>query len=540
MQPFYSLHNTRRIGRYWKNLIDAMLSLDDDNKYFFINFYGNIPAFRKIGRIHSPKFDRNIFFLDFYNEAKQYLAQDFNTRSSEFFKEKINGIFAEYNIELLFLGTAVDQYSVYSPDFLKTTDCKLVCIVHDLIPLIFKDKYLSGDNVNIYFNQLKIYTACDLLFAISDTTKNDAINLLGIEKESIKTIYAGIDTRFKKKTYSIDYIEAIKEKYGIKSDYIFSNLADDERNNIEGVVKAFCSLPENLATKYQLVITCSVCKEVEAKYLKYVKESGLDGQLIFTNFISDDELVCLLNNATIASFMSLYEGFGFPIVEAWACGIPVVTSNNSSCGEIALDAAITADPYDITSIRTALCKALTNKNSKKLIENGFVQLEKYNWLHIAENVLKYLKDTISLPKKNIKISSMLDLMIENMALKEKLLKGYEQNNETKIQSKFAENRNQLVVYGIGKIGKQILNTGDYKKIGDTITVICDNAFEGNEYLNVPVIKHNECVEKYPFATYLVTPQRGYITIISDLVKSGIPTKNIVFWDNSRRRFEIGC
>lgn len=192
---------------------------------------------------------------------------------------------------------------------------------------------------------------------------------------------------FKKITYCQSAVKAVLDKFFIQKEYLLCVGADDFRKNLDGLAHAFLRLPECLADQYQLVIACSVSQQTQDRILTLAKKYKRSKAVVFTGYIDDDEMLCLLNHAKLAVFPSMYEGFGLPVVEAFQCEVPVLTSNNSSLGEIAKDAAVTVDPFSVTSIKEGIVYALTKADLNQMIQKGIKECQKYRWDHVSDRIL---------------------------------------------------------------------------------------------------------------------------------------------------------
>jgi glycosyltransferase involved in cell wall biosynthesis len=126
---------------------------------------------------------------------------------------------------------------------------------------------------------------------------------------------------------------------------------------------------------------------------KQMRGRGLDGQVQFPGYVAEEDKAALLSGATAFMFPSLHEGFGLPVLEAQACGCPVITSNTSSLPEVAGDAALLVAPQDATAIAVAMERiALTPKLREALVERGLANARRFSWKFCAESVLKVIDD----------------------------------------------------------------------------------------------------------------------------------------------------
>lgn len=201
------------------------------------------------------------------------------------------------------------------------------------------------------------------ILADSQSTKNDLMEIYHLPAARITVIYPGISPDYQPQ--SKKEIERVKIKYHLPEKFIFSLGTQEPRKNLAKLVEATrdLELPLILAGKY-----------------------GWGEQTRSIGFIEDADLPAVYSAATVFAYPSLYEGFGFPVLEAMACGTPVVTSNVSSLPEVAGEAAILVDPASVDSIKAGIIKAL--KNREKLITAGFLQAKQFTWEKTAKQTLE--------------------------------------------------------------------------------------------------------------------------------------------------------
>jgi len=448
VQPLYSTHNTRGIGKYTFYLLRNIFSLDKKNNYYIINHYGETSA---KDRLDGGK---NVTELNFYSGSKQFLVEDATPESRLYFKRITKKIIEEYNIDIFHITAVVDQFDVYESSFFKKT--KLISTIYDLIPLIFAEHYLAGGTYpRKYCKCLEQYLFSDMIFSDSESAKEDANFYLKADKNRIKTIYSGVDEGFDKINYSIETIKKINKKFAIVSPYLICVGADDFRKNLHRLVEAFGLLPKNVLDNYQLVIVCSMRDEMKNQLKNLASTYNCRERVVITGYINDEEMLCLLNNAHLAVFPSMYEGFGLPIVEAWKCEIPVLTSNNSSLGEIAEDAAITVNPFDKESITKGLLYALTEADLNNLIQKGTEKLKKYSWVAVAQSVLQSYEFLLEKSKMTVPLYEIVykKQNLESQCLKYVLL---EQTFYMRFVSYLKSNRVTLPVYKVLYNIKQLI------------------------------------------------------------------------------------
>lgn len=374
------MSKNRGIGNYALGQFKTMIEKDTSNNYFLLNFYEDI------------RFKDYLSRSDNFEEYYYYCGQDNFLLRNPDYKQIIGDIIKkflkEHKIDVFYITSPFDGSNVlYEKKWFDGV--RVIATVYDIIPYIFKDKYLA-DRISYkwYMSCVDMLRWMDKLLVISNSVKEDLINYLNFSSDKIDVIYGAVNEKYRIIDISKNEKEKLFHKYGITSNYIMCTGGDDERKNIQGLIVAYSAMPRELIDKYQLVIVCKLSPEAVSLYTNIIKDNNVVNRVILTNFVTDEELIQLYNLAYLMAFPSKYEGFGLPIVESWACGTPVLTSNNSSLGEIAGDAAILVDPFDIKDITRGLVTALTEVDLSKLMEKAKNRLVQFQWPVVAENVIK--------------------------------------------------------------------------------------------------------------------------------------------------------
>jgi glycosyltransferase involved in cell wall biosynthesis len=241
----------------------------------------------------------------------------------------------------------------------------------------------------------------DKIIAVSQSTRDDLVNLYGIKPEKIKVIYSGVGREFqsqKPKAKSQNHkskLKSIKIKYNLPEKFILYFGTIEPRKNLIGLIRAFELLNtkyERRNTKYKLVIA-GAKGWLYQDILKAAKESKYSQDIIFTGFIEEQDKPALYNLAELFVYPSFFEGFGFPPLEAMAGGVPTIVSHTSSLPEVVGDAAIMIDPYNIDELAWAIEMVLQDKDLRQRLERrGIEQARKFSWQRCAEETLEILKD----------------------------------------------------------------------------------------------------------------------------------------------------
>lgn len=249
-----------------------------------------------------------------------------------------------------------------------------VLTVHDIIPLEIREyfsysplPFLSILSYNLRLRS-SIFKASKII-TVSNYVKNELVKKLKVSPRKIVTIYSGAPKRVKSGTLPKDLVD---------QEYILNNGGIDIRKNLEKLIEAFAVI--NLKfPKLKLVITGENPRARAALNLQ-VKKLGLKKSVIFTGYVDDNNLGAIINSAKLICYPTLSEGFGFPVLEGFAAGVPVVTSKTSSIPEVADNAAILVDPEDVAEIIEAIGKVLENQKVRKdLVLMGKIQYNKFSW-----------------------------------------------------------------------------------------------------------------------------------------------------------------
>ncbi|MCA9627601.1 MAG: glycosyltransferase family 4 protein [Myxococcales bacterium] len=236
--------------------------------------------------------------------------------------------------------------------------CPRVVTAHDLIPLRYPDRYLDYRD-GWYPGRLRLdhrrYASADHVIAISETTANDLVTLLGISPKKISVVYNGVDLRlWTPEPEGQD--RSVRDRFAL-SDKVYALYvgAGDWRKNFDGMLSAVIRA-RRLAPELDLVLAwaAELDEGTRGRIAARLAEAGAPGAVQLLGYVSDAELGSLMRGAAAQLFVSRAEGFGYPVVEAMAAGCPVITSDLSSMAEVAADAAITVDPEDHAAIARAL------------------------------------------------------------------------------------------------------------------------------------------------------------------------------------------
>lgn len=271
-----------------------------------------------------------------------------------------------------------------SPDgFLSLgANCKQLPVIHDINFLHHpKDsKWLTAKYYNYYFPRYA--KKATRIATVSEYSKQDIVSNYKIDASKIDVVYNGINSFFK----PLDELakSITKKKFANGCDYFVYVGSLHPRKNIPSLIKAFSEFKKEKNTKVKLVLAGPNYWGMQDTY-KLIKESGIEGEVIFTNRLNNDDLAAVLGSAIAMTFVPYYEGFGIPLVEAMQAEVPIITSNVTSLPEIAGDAALLIDPLNANQLKEAMIKVWQDENLRTdLIQKGRIRKQQFSWEKSAD------------------------------------------------------------------------------------------------------------------------------------------------------------
>ncbi|PZU77972.1 MAG: group 1 glycosyl transferase [Rhizobium sp.] len=255
-------------------------------------------------------------------------------------------------------------------------------ILYDLIPLIHRDIYLRDATLaSWYENKLSYLREADLLLAISESSRQESIDYLGIDPRNTVNISTAAEEHFTPATIDAKTRSHLAHAYGIERPFVMYTGGIDFRKNIEGLIEAYSRIAKAVRRQHQLAIVCAVQEPERLRLLAFAAGLGLaEGELIMTGFIPEDDLIACYRSCKLFVFPSWHEGFGLPVLEAMKCGRAVIASDRSSLPEVVgLESAL-FDPFDLDALSDKIADLLTNdKERTKLERHSLIQAKKFDW-----------------------------------------------------------------------------------------------------------------------------------------------------------------
>lgn len=335
------------VSLYIKNLFNALLEIDKENDYVLLGY-----SLRKLGVLKET----------FGGKVK---TLPLPPTLMDFVWNKLHIVPVEWLIG------KIDVF--HSSDWTQPpTDAFKVTTIHDLVPLRFPN--ISHPKiVEVHKRRLEwVAKEVDRIIAVSEFTKQEIVELLGISQEKIRVIHEAPDPSVKPSSKS--QIDSVKKSYRIDGSYLLV-VGADPRKNVPVIIQAFKKFNEKL----KLVIVGRVWERLPD-----------NKDVIPVGHVPQEDLVALYSGAQALVYTSLYEGFGLPILDAMQVGCPVVTSKISSMPEVAGDAAVLVTPTDPNEIAKGIEKVLSNRHT--WVKRGLTRVKQFSWEKAARQTLEVYKE----------------------------------------------------------------------------------------------------------------------------------------------------
>lgn len=369
-----------------------MKILFDHQIYVNQKFGGISRYFNELAKMKSASLLVKQINPALFEVPKVVVKTDFFSRGIRFAKRKVgfgpvvisNAGFPKQAESILRAGDFdILHPTYYDTYFLEYTDKPFVLTVYDMIHEIYKE-YFNVSDITSYNKKLLCDKASHII-AISEKTKQDLIDIFGIAEEKITVILLASDFKLilSSKPNNLQklkkYILFVGNRAAYKNFYYpVMALAD--------ILKADSDI--------QLVCTGPAFSSDEVSFFSTL---GIREQVFHIYLENDNELAWVYENAHVFIFPSLYEGFGFPLLEAFATNCPVISSDGGSLPEIGGDAVLYFNPKDIVGIREVALKAIYDEDTRaKLIENGTSRLKEFNWQKCREQTVEVYKKVLNL------------------------------------------------------------------------------------------------------------------------------------------------
>lgn len=268
---------------------------------------------------------------------------------------------------------------------------KRVTVIHDLTPILFPDFHIWTSRITHKYLLPSILRNADLIITNSDHTTSDVTAYQPSAKSKTTRTYLGRNNQYKPTPQP-----SVGPKYGLNSDYILYLGTLEPRKNLEVLIHAYHSYRDaNPQAKPLLALAGKKGWKIQS-LLDKVNTSQYKEDIHLLGFIDQDDLTGLYSQAICTVYPSLYEGFGFPVLEAMACGVPVISSSSSSLPEVGGDAVLYFDPHDSSTLAKHLSDVTTDQYLRnRMIDQGLTQASKFDWTKTALETKNLLESLVS-------------------------------------------------------------------------------------------------------------------------------------------------
>jgi glycosyltransferase involved in cell wall biosynthesis len=358
------------IGRYTRNLIRALADLDSQNQYtlFLAGGWGGGDG---LGRWPSNFRMRSVALSDRWMHVLWQRLR--------------------LPVPIQVITGPLDLY--HSPDFVlpPTGRTPAILTVHDLSFLRVPQFFVVGFREYLEGAVSRAVKNARHILADSESTRRDLVELMDVSSERINVLYPGVESRFRP-IKDAELLSTIRARYALPERFILGLSTLQPRKNFDGLIKSFHRLLQTRRSKPEtenlhLVIGGAKGWMYE-DILALVKHLQLEGRVHFAGFVADQDLPTLYSLALAFAFPSWYEGFGLPVLEAMACGTPVVAADNSSLPEVVGQAGIMVGAGDTDALSDALGRLVCNDSLRsRLVAAGHEQASRFTWEVAAERLL---------------------------------------------------------------------------------------------------------------------------------------------------------
>jgi glycosyltransferase involved in cell wall biosynthesis len=260
----------------------------------------------------------------------------------------------------------------------------MVLTVHDVIPLMFDDGWPSSA-VARFRRQLQFgLRQARAVITVSEHTKGDLIKLFDIDPEKVHVIYWGVDPPPPEVLGTEDTLARL----GIRNHFVIAFGGGAHRKNTDMVLRAFSWAAPQIPN-LRLVLLGVSDDKIRRHFSSQAERLGIGERVTLLGFVTDDELEIFYRRALCLLYISLYEGFGLPLLEAMSRGLPIIASNRTSIPEVTGAAAVLVDPLDVHSVASALVSLANNPiHRAELANKGYQRAAQFSWHRASSTTIK--------------------------------------------------------------------------------------------------------------------------------------------------------
>ena len=264
---------------------------------------------------------------------------------------------------------------------------KKVVTIHDMAFRRYPETVRFRTKKMLQFYLKKSIKRADAIVTVSKFTKQELLYFYKVPKEKVFVVSNGVNRAVFRPDYSNEKVEQVKASYGIFGDYFLYLGTLEPRKNLLRLVMAYQNLQQERKEMLPKLVLAGGTGWMCSELFQTVEQSEQKEQILFTGYIKDRDVPLLMKGASVFCFPSLYEGFGMPVLEAMACGTPVLTSNRTALAEIAGEAAVKVNPESIGELKEGLKRLYQDRElAEKCREKGLERAEYYTWKAAAKRL----------------------------------------------------------------------------------------------------------------------------------------------------------
>lgn len=365
------------VAEYTFELLKALLTVDQENQYWlFYNSYHDVSD--RLPTFNYPNV--SIIRTRYPNKFFNYVLLKFCHRP---YFDKI-------------IGQPIDIFFMPHLNFARwSSSISSIVTVHDLSFIHYPKFFNWRKNIwHWLLSVKKLLKRSTIVVALSENTQRDIKQYTNLDASRLVTILSGISDNFQIIKKEDSRLVEVAQKYQLPNSFILFLGTIEPRKNIEGLISAFEIIKKKQPSGLKLVIAGGRGWKAKPVYQAAAK-SSFANDIIFLDYVEAAEKVYLYNLATIFVYPSFYEGFGFPPLEAMASGTPTIVSATSSLPEVVGDGAVMVDPYNPSTIATAISEVIHDESLRlQLIEKGKEQAAKFKWTDTAEQYLNIFRSIL--------------------------------------------------------------------------------------------------------------------------------------------------
>lgn len=360
-----NINRWRGIGRYTARLVEALIRVSGEDREFFLLGYGDAPSSELLAE----------------NAAERIVWRSIPRLEGLSYP----GMLAEH---LLFAREVarcnVDVFHGIDHNLSPFIPVPTLVTVHDLILLVLRGPYLGPTAWAWMGFHRAAARRSRFVVAVSENTARDVERIWKIPAERIAVVYEGVAPDYR--PVEEDRIEEVLSRHGIGRPYLLYLGGFDPRKNLQTLLLAFRRFLFSSGGDFRLVMAGDR-RGFEGYLDDEVEEMGLEDRVVFTGFVSEEDLPALYTGASAFVCVSLYEGFGLPLLEAMACGTPVLASRSSSIPEVVGDAGLLVDPRDPEEIAQGMKKLVEEDALRmELVRKGLERASTFSWERAALSI----------------------------------------------------------------------------------------------------------------------------------------------------------